>query len=109
MENKELMRKFELMVIIDAKLGQDEKNAIFKEAVDIVTKNGGKIINSQVWLEKHKLTFDIKKCKEGSYYLINYEADGSANEKVRTALKLNERVLRFVISKIEKVAEPVKS
>src|SRR5262245_61139180 len=100
MEN-ELMRKYELMVIVDARLSQDDKTAVFKEATDTVTKGGGKIINSLVWLDKHKLTFEIKKCKEGTYYLINYEADGSVNEKVRSTLRINERVLRFVIEKQE--------
>lgn len=101
MEN-ELNRKYELMVIIDARLNQEEKDSIFKEIVDTVNKSGGKIINSSVWLDKHKLTFEIKKTKDGTYYLINYEADGSANEKVRTALKLNERILRYVVTKAER-------
>lgn len=97
----ESMKKYELMVIVDARLSQDDKNATFKEAVDTLTKNGGKIINSQVWLEKHRLTFEIKKCKEGTYYLINYEADGTVNEKAAAMLRINERVLRFVIEKQE--------
>jgi len=106
MEN-ELVKKYELMIIVDARLSQDDKNAVFKEAVDTVAKNGGKIINSQVWLEKHRLTFDIKKCKEGTYYLINYEADGSVNEKARATLRINERVLRYVIEKQEPKAAVV--
>jgi len=110
MENKELARKYELMVIIDAKLNQEEKDQIFKEAVDIVSQNGGKVINSQIWLEKHRLTFDIKKCKEGTYYLINFEGDGSINEKIRSLFKLNERILRFAITKVEpKVSEAARS
>ena len=109
MEN-EINRKYELMVIIDGRLNQEEKDSIFKEIVDTVNKSGGKIINSLVWLDKHKLTFAIKKSKEGTYHLINYEADGTANEKIRTALKLNERILRFVVTKADhKAAVAAKS
>ena len=109
MEN-ELIRKYELMAIVDARLNDEEKETIFKEIADAITKGGGKIINAQVWLEKQKLAFDIKKCKEGTYYLTNYEADGTVNKKVKSILKLNERVLRFTISKVEKsFAETVKS
>ena len=96
MEN-ELLKKYELMVIVDGRLSQDEKTAVFKETTDTVTKSGGKIINSQVWLDKHKLTFPIKKCKEATYYVVNYEADGSVNAKAGAALKINERVLRYAI------------
>ena len=108
MENNELIRKYELMMIVDAKLNDEDKNAIFKDATEIITKNDGKVINSQVWLEKQKLTFEINKIKEGTFYLINFDAEGSVNKKIETALKLNERILRFVISKIEHATEPAK-
>lgn len=97
----EILRKYELVVIVDAKLPNEEKENIRKEAVDAVTKSGGKVINSQVWLEKQRMTFPIKKCNEGTYYLINFEADGSANAGVRSILRINERVLRFAITKAE--------
>lgn len=107
--DNELIRRYELMIIVDAKLNHEEKNSIFKEAVDSISKNGGKVINSQVWLEKHKLTFDIKRCKEATYYLINYEADGTVNSKVKNAMTLNERVLRFFMTKAATpAAEPAR-
>ena len=97
MEN-ELSRKYELMVIVDSKLNNEDKERIFKEAVDAVNKNGGKVINSQVWLDKHKMTFEIGKTREGTYYLVNFEAASDVNAKLKAALKLNERVLRFTIA-----------
>ena len=72
MEKNELTRKYELVVIVDAKLTNEMKEAVRKEVTDTINKRGGKVINSQVWLEKHKLTFQIKKCNEGTYYLINF-------------------------------------
>jgi small subunit ribosomal protein S6 len=103
MENGSL-QKYELMVIVDSRLGQEEKDKIFKEAADAVVKNGGRVINSQLWLDKHRMTFAISKAKEGSYYLVNYEADGTVNAKMKATLKINERILRFVIARIEKGA-----
>ena len=67
------MGKYELVVIINAQLNQEEKDKVFKQATDGVLKGGGKVINSQVWLERHKFTFRMKKCSEGTYYLINFE------------------------------------
>ena len=61
MEKNELVRKYELVVIVDAKLTNEVKEAVRKEVTDAINKHGGKVINSQVWLEKHKLTFQIKK------------------------------------------------
>jgi len=101
MEKNELVRKYELVVIVDAKLTNEEKEAVRKEVADAVTKHGGKVINSQVWLEKHKLTFQIKKCSEGTYYVINFEGEGEIVDKMKPTLKLNERILRFEFIKVE--------
>lgn len=95
------MRKYELVVIVDAKLSNEEKEDIRREAAEIVNKGGGKVINSQVWLDKHKFAFRIKKRHEGTYYLIKFESRGSALDPIRSALKLNERILRFVTTRVE--------
>ncbi len=97
MGKDDLSKKYELVMIVDARLSAEEKKNISREASDAVSKAGGKIINTQLWLDKHKLTFVIKKATEGSYYLINFESETSAVEKIRAGLKLNEKILRFVI------------
>ncbi len=96
------MNKYELMVVINAMLSQEEKDAIFKEATEIVMKSEGKVINSQVWLDKHKLTFPLKKSTHGTYYVMNFESAAAAINKIRQALKLNERVLRFLLLRLSK-------
>ncbi len=97
----ETLRKYELMVIVDAKLANEEREAVRREATEIVTKAGGKVINSQVWLEKQKFSFSIKKCADGTYYLINFEGEGAIISPIRSNLKLNERVLRFAVTKVD--------
>ncbi len=101
MVKNELVRKYELMVIIDGKLPNEEKEAIGKSVSEAVVKGGGRIVNSQVWLDKHKLTFKIKKCGEGLYYLVNFEADSSSIGKIEPILRLNEKILRYLVSVME--------
>ncbi|OGX28640.1 MAG: 30S ribosomal protein S6 [Omnitrophica WOR_2 bacterium RIFCSPHIGHO2_01_FULL_52_10] len=96
----ETLRKYELMIVVDAKLANEERETVRREATEIVTKADGKVLNSQVWLEKQKFSFSIKKCAEGTYYLINFEGEGAAIAPIRSNLKLNERILRFVVTKI---------
>ena len=97
-------RKYELVVLVDVVLPQEQKEAVYKEAVDSVAKAGGKVINSKVWLEKQKFTFRIKKVGEGTYYLINFEAESPVLADLRQRLRLNERILRFLITQIESLA-----
>jgi len=95
------MDKYELVVVVDAALPQADKDAIVKEACDTLTKVGGQIINNQVWLEKHKFSFRMKKLTEGTYYLINFQAPRPEMAKVRETYRLNERILRYLITKAE--------
>ena len=95
------MNRYELVVIVDASISQEEKEKIVKEAGDAIVKCEGNVINSQVWLDKHKFTFRMKKCTEGTYYLINFESVKSGLSKLRNALRLNENILRSLIVKAE--------
>ena len=95
------MRKYELVVILDAQPAKEEKDAIMKKVTDAIAKVGGKVINNQVWLLKQKFAFKIKRRTEGTYYLVNVEADPSAVIKIRQALDLIEEVLRFEVIKID--------
>jgi ribosomal protein S6 len=96
-----MMRKYELVVIVDALLGKEEKDAIMKKATDAIAKSGGKVINNQVWLARQKFAFKIKRRTEGTYYVLNIDADPSSVLKIRQALVLVEEVLRFEVIKID--------
>ena len=95
------MNKYELMNIVNAQLTTEEKDSIYKQTTDCVIKGGGKIINAQVWLDKHRLAFTIKKCTEATFYLVNFEAASSALQNIRELLRLNENILRSLIVKNE--------
>ena len=106
MGKNEQKRKYELVVIVDAKLTNESKETVRKEVTDLVSKHGGKVINSQVWLEKHKFTFEIAKCTEGTYYIVNFEGGNNVVNDMKPSLKLNEKILRFIFMKIESKSEP---
>lgn len=91
------MNKYELVYIVDAHLAAEAKDEIGKQIADSITKAEGKVINSNVWFERQRMSFPIKKVQDASYYLVNWEGRGSTSVKLRQSLKLNERVLRFLI------------
>ena len=86
-------------MVVDAALPQEQKDSVVKEAAEAITKAGGKLINSQVWIEKHKFSFRLKKCWEGSYYLLNLETLPAAVLPLQKTLSSNERILRFLMTR----------
>ncbi|MCR4337823.1 MAG: 30S ribosomal protein S6 [Candidatus Omnitrophica bacterium] len=91
------MDKYELVVVVDAALSPDKREHVIKDIGETIVKCGGKVINSKVWLEKHKFSFPMKKRLEGAYYLINFEGKRSGNVELRHLLRVNEEVLRSMI------------
>jgi len=94
------MNKYELVVILDAASPQEEKESVIKEVIDVMNKCDGKLINRNVWLEKHKFAFPIKKKTEGTYYLLNFEGLQSKMAELRKLLRLNDKILRFLIVRL---------
>ena len=92
------MNKYELVVIIDAQKAQPEKEEIYKQLTDSVVKGGGKVTANQVWLDRQKFVFNIKKKTEGTYYLVNFESAASFLPKIKEFLRLNENILRYLLT-----------
>lgn len=99
------MNKYEFIYMVDARLSEGEKGEVAKLVSDMITKAGGKIANSAVWFERQRMSFPIKKVWEATYYLLNIDGKASEMSKLRRELQINERVLRFLIIKVEPSAE----
>jgi len=95
------MKKYEALFIIKPDLSEDDKKTLFNQISDAVAKNGGQVSSGAVWLERKKLFFPIKKCREGAYYLLNFTAEPKSITDINHAYKLNENILRILIIKLE--------
>ncbi|MFH1458587.1 MAG: 30S ribosomal protein S6 [Candidatus Omnitrophota bacterium] len=95
------MNKYEAMLIFKPDLSDEEKKTLFQQIHDAVTKNKGEVYDGSIWAEKRKLHFPLKKHREGSYYLMNFNLDPLSIGLVHQAYKLNENILRVLITKAE--------
>ena len=90
------MNKYEFVYIIDAHASQASKDEIAKQVADAAAKSEVKMLNSQIWLDKHKMSFPINKIWEGTYYMLNLEAKSPAINKMQSLLRINDQILRFL-------------
>ncbi len=95
------MNKYEAMFIIRPDLSEEEKKNLFNQVNEAVSKNQGSVITSSVWAERRKLFFPINKQHEGLYYLVNFSIAPSAIKEINHTYKLNENILRVLITKAE--------
>ena len=95
------MVKYELVFVLDARLSEADKAEVSKHVSENVEKFGGKIDSLAVWIEKQRFSFPMKKVWEGTYYLMNMQMMGPDVARLRRELQIIERLLRFLIVKVE--------
>ncbi|TCK99737.1 SSU ribosomal protein S6P [Natranaerovirga hydrolytica] len=94
------MNKYELALVINGKVEEDVKTATFEKVQEYITRFGGNITKVDEWGKK-RLAYEIKKVKEGFYYIIQFEADNTVPIEVESRLRITEQVIRFLITRIE--------
>ena len=94
------MNKYEAMFIIKPDLSEEDRKGLFTQIAEAITKNSGAVSSANIWAEKKKLYFTINKYSEGTYYLVNFNAPPLAVKDIKHAYKLNEDILRALITSI---------
>ena len=89
------MNKYELAVIVSAKIEDDERAATIEKVKGYIERFGGTITNVDEWGKK-KLAYDIQKMSEAFYYFIQFDADAKVPYDVENHVRLMENVIRFL-------------
>ena len=97
------MNNYELMVIFTPVLSDEEFKAIQKKYSDFVTSNEGSVVHSNPWGLK-SLAYAIQKKTTGIYWVLEYTAPSSFNEKLKIQLLRDEQVLRHMVTALDKYA-----
>ncbi len=92
------MKNYEAMFIVRPDLSEEEQKTLFAQIADAVTKNKGTVSSAAIWSEKKRFLFPINKYREGVYYLMAFSIDPLAVKDVSHAYKLNENILRILIT-----------
>lgn len=96
------MNKYELALIISARIEDDARTATVDKAKDYITRAGGTVTEVEEWGKK-KLAYTIQKMNEGFYYFIQFDAASDAPAKIEQDVRIMDNVLRFLcIRKDEK-------
>ena len=94
------MSKYELCVVLNAKIEDDARNAALEKVKNYVTRFGGNITNVDEWGKK-RLAYEIQKMKEGYYYFIQFESETTAPLEIENRIRIMENVLRYLCVKAE--------
>lgn len=94
------MNKYELVVVVSAKIEDEERAAVVDKCKALIERFGGTITNVDDWGKK-RLAYEIQKMKEGFYYFIQFEAESSAPAEIESRIRIMDNVLRYLVVKNE--------
>ena len=92
---KSSMNKYELALIVNAKIEDDVRTATVEKAKEYITRAGGTVTEVEEWGKK-KLAYEIQKMSDGFYYFIQFEAASDVPAQLEQNVRIMDNVLRFL-------------
>ena len=93
------MNKYELAVVVSARIEDEERAAVVDRCKALVERFGGVITEVDDWGKK-RLAYEVQKMKEAFYYFIQFEtADSNCPNEVEAHIRIMEPVIRYLCVK----------
>lgn len=89
------MNKYELAVVLSAKLEDDERAAALEKVKGYITRFGGTVTDVEEWGKK-RLAYEIQKMKEGFYYFVQFDAPATCPAEVEKRVRIVDNVIRYL-------------
>ena len=89
------MNKYELALVLTAKIEDDARAATLEKVKELVTRFGGSITDVEE-CGKKKLAYEIQKMREGFYYFIRFDADADCPAEIEKRVRILDNVIRYL-------------
>ena len=94
------MSKYELAVVVSAKLEDDARAEVIEKVKALVTRFGGNITDVDEWGKK-RLAYEIQKMREAYYYFIHFESETTTPGEIEERIRIMDGVIRYLCVKQE--------
>jgi small subunit ribosomal protein S6 len=98
-----MLNQYETVFITTPVLSESQMKETVDKFKKILTDSKAEIVHEENW-GLRKLAYPIQKKSTGFYYMIEFSADGSQIQKIETEFKRDERIIRFLVVRLDKYA-----
>ena len=89
------MKKYELAVVVSAKIEDEERAAVVDKCKALIERFGGNITNVDEWGKK-RLAYEVQKMKEAFYYFIQFDAEPTTPAEIESRIRIMDNVVRYL-------------
>ena len=98
-----MLNHYEVVFILTPVLSDEQMKETAEKFKSVLVNEGSKIVNEELW-GMRKLAYSIDKKSSGFYCLFEFEAEPTMVEKLELQFRRDEKVLRFLTTKLDKYA-----
>jgi small subunit ribosomal protein S6 len=93
------LRAYDVLLIVDSRLTEEEVAQVGTRLQESMVGLGGEVLSLENW-GKRRLSFELRKQREGQYLLLQAKATPPVLREYERQLRLNESVLRFMTTRV---------
>ena len=93
------MNKYESVIIVNPNLDEAGLKALEEKFTGLINENGK--VESVENMGKKRLAYEIKKFKEGTYMLFNFESNPDSIKELERIYRNTDNVIKFIVVRKE--------
>jgi small subunit ribosomal protein S6 len=86
---------YEILLMLDPELAEGRQDEIIKRARELVEHANGRWVGHNPW-GRRRLAYEIDHKGEGSYHLLNFDADPETLEELSRIMRITDGVMRHL-------------
>jgi small subunit ribosomal protein S6 len=95
------MRRYELMMVMRPDVPEDRVQAVLDRSTRTITGGAGQIVKVSPW-GRRRLAYPIGPYREGSYYIVLFDAPADVVLELERGLNITEEVMRHLVTRVER-------
>ena len=89
------MNKYETVMILDCNISEEDRKNAIEKIKNYIEKNGE--IKKTEDMGKRKLAYEVKKNKEGYYYIIEFTTNPENIAELERIYRITDEILKFIV------------
>ena len=89
------MTDYEILLMLDPELPDERQNEIVTRSREAIERDGGRFDAHEPW-GRRRLAYEIAHKGEGTYHLLNFDAEPETLEELSRILRITDGVMRHL-------------
>jgi small subunit ribosomal protein S6 len=92
------VNEYEILLMLDPELAEERQTEIVTRTHELVEKAGGTWLSHDVW-GRRRLAYEIDHKADGSYHLLQFDAQPATLDEITRVLKITDGVMRHMATR----------